>query len=705
MIRYEKDIDNIVTLTLDMKGRKENILNHEITAALEPVLEHLKKEKARRALKGVVITSSKKTFLAGGDLEYLYQCRDPKEMFEYTEKINRFLRDLERPGVPVVAAINGSALGMGFELALACHRRIVLNRPDIKLGFPEIKVGLIPGNGGIIRLMWLLGIEKAFPILEKGHRYLPLEALEAGMVDEIADSENEMIDKAKSWLKNRTEGRRKWDTESGIIPGGTAREMPVALEISKLSAYLAAKYRGNFPGPQAILNILSEASKVDFDTATRIESRYYSDLLCRPESKNMIKTFWMEYHEIKSGINRPKGFGKFRPKMVGIIGAGMMGSGIAFVCLMNGIKVVVKDVSKLIAERARDYVREHFKVMVADGRLTEVEMERLLQRIVTTETSADFQDCDLVLEAVFENHNVKVKVLKEAEEYMDEYSLFASNTISIPITKLAKSSFRPSNYVGLHFFNPVPEVPLVEVIRGEETSEETIARAFDFVRAIRKTPIIVKDSWGFFAARVQNTYILEGITMLNEGYPPGLIENLGTQVGMPKGALRLADELSLKLVLKYERQAGAHYGPKYIQHPAVDVLNHMIEVLDRAGTKTKPGFYDQNSDGDWVLWEGTAEAFPSSKEDFDLQEIEERLLFVQVLEAIWCLQEKVLHLVPEANLGSVFGWGFPAFKGGVIRFIEDYGTEAFIARCNVLEKKFGPRFKVPSWLKKRTHLG
>ncbi|MEO1712719.1 MAG: enoyl-CoA hydratase/isomerase family protein, partial [Bacteroidota bacterium] len=304
MIRYEKDIDNIVTLTLDMQGRKENILNHEITAALEPVLEHLKKEKARRALKGVVITSNKKTFLAGGDLEYLYQCQDPKEMFEYTEKINRFLRDLERPGVPVVAAINGSALGMGFELALACHHRIVLNRPEIKLGFPEIKVGLIPGNGGIIRLMWLLGIRKAFPILEKGHRYLPLEALEVGMVDELAENKREMIEKAKAWLKSEKEGRRKWDTEYGTIPGGTAREMRVAMEISRLSAHVAARYRGNFPAPQAILNILSEASKVDFDTATRIESRYYSDLLCRPESKNMIKTFWMEYRQIKSGINR-----------------------------------------------------------------------------------------------------------------------------------------------------------------------------------------------------------------------------------------------------------------------------------------------------------------------------------------------------------------------------------------------------------------
>ena len=704
MIRYEKDIDNIVTLTLDMQGRKENILNHEITAALEPVLEHLKKEKARRALKGVVITSNKKTFLAGGDLEYLYQCQDPKEMFEYTEKINRFLRDLERPGVPVVAAINGSALGMGFELALACHHRIVLNRPDIKLGFPEIKVGLIPGNGGIIRLMWLLGIRRAFPILEKGHRYLPLEALEVGMVDELAENKREMIEKAKAWLKSESEGRRKWDTEYGTIPGGTAREMRVAMEISRLSAQVAARYRGNYPAPQAILNILSEASKVDFDTATRIESRYYSDLLCRPESKNMIKTFWMEYRQIKSGINRPKGFGKFRPRTVGIIGAGMMGSGIAFVCLMNGIRVVMKDVSKLIAERARDYVRSRFKELVADGRLTQPEMDRLLKRIVTTDVSSDFKDCDLVLEAVFENHNVKVKVLKEAEEFMDEYSLFASNTVSIPITKLAQSSFRPENYVGLHFFHPVASIPLVEVIRGEQTSDETIARAFDFVRAIQKTPIIVKDSWGFFAARVQNTYILEGITLLNEGYPPGLVENLGAQIGMPKGALRLADELSLKLVLKYERQAAAHYGPKYIQHPAVDVLNHMIDDLDRPSTKTKPGFYDRGPEGEWLLWEGTSDFFPGNKTDFDLKEIEERLLFVQVLEAVWCLHEKVIHLIPEANLGSVFGWGFPAFKGGVIRFIEDYGREDFIARCRELEAKFGPRFKVPGWLKRHPQL-
>lgn len=700
MVRYSKDTDNIVTLSLNMKGRTVNVINHEIGQAFLPVLEHLKLEKARGGLRGVILTSDKKTFLSGGDLEYLLNADNAEEIFSYAEALKKFLRDLESPGVPVVAAINGSALGTGFEVALACHHRIVVADPKIRLGHPEVNLGLMPGGGGIIRLMWLLGIEKAYTILTSGHRYSPQEALRVGIIDELAKNRKEMLEKAKTWLLENKEGRRPWDRENESIPGGTAKKANVAARIRNLSAQLAKQTHHNYPAPQAILNVLFEGSKVDFDTACQIEGRYYTSLALSKASKNMINTFWFDYNAIKKGENRPKGFGKFRPRKVGVIGAGMMGSGIAFACLRQGLRVVLKDVSHLIAERGREYVRKKLDDLLKIGFIQEEEKQEMLSRIKTTESSKEFEDCDLVIEAVFENKAVKQKVTREAEEFLDEYSLFASNTISIPITQLASASVRPENYVGLHFFHPADEIPLVEIVKGEATSDETIARAFDFVNAIHKIPIIVKDDWGFYAARVQNTYILEGITMLQEGYPPALIENLGQKAGMPKGALALADDLGLGLVLKYENQASVHYGNKYIQHPAVAVLHKMLNELERPGRQKRVGFYAYGEGSDRMLWPELTEHFPPEDREYDHEQIKERLLFAQVIEAVWCMQEKVIRSVPAANLGSVYGWGFPAFRGGVIQFVNDYGLDNFMARCKQYEDSFGPRFKVPKLLLK-----
>ena len=696
MIRYKKDTDNIVTLTMDMSGRAANVINHEIARAFVPVIEHLKEEKAEGQLKGVIITSAKKNFLEGGDLEYLYHSTDRKEIFQFAEELKHVLRELESPGVPVVAAINGSALGSGFELALACHHRIVLDQTGIRIGFPEVKLGLIPGGGGIIRLMWLLGIEKAYNILSSGKLYHRHEAVSIGLVDEMAGTQREMMEKAKTWLLNKEEGRRPWDLAKCSIPQGTAKDVKVANEIRRMAAELAGRTYNNYPAPQALLNILSEGSKVDFDTASRIESRYYTSLVTNQACKNMIKAFWFDLNYIKEGGNRPKGFGKFRPRKIGIIGAGRMGSGIAYACLNYGMKVVLKDVSKPIAERGRAYVAQRLEKEVARGSRQIDNQEDMLNRIVTTESSADFEDCDLVIEAVFENRMVKQKVLREAEEHIDEYTLFASNTVSIPITKLGEAALRPSNFIGLHFFSPAEEVPLVEIVRGAQTSDETIARAFDFVRAIRKTPIVVKDDWGFFAARVQNTYILEGITMLQEGYPPALIDNLGKQCGMPFGALKLADNLGLNMVLKYENQAAEHYGSKYVQHPAVEVLRVMLEELQRPGRQKRAGFYDYDGDQSIGLWDGLIEQFSANLMDTDHQELTDRLMIAQVLEAVWCMQEKVIESIPAANVGSIHGWGFPAFKGGVIQYVYDYGKDAFVKRCKALQKAHGQRFRLPA---------
>ncbi|MEM9822818.1 MAG: 3-hydroxyacyl-CoA dehydrogenase NAD-binding domain-containing protein [Bacteroidota bacterium] len=704
MIRYKKDIDNIVTLTLDMGDRNVNIINHQVGKALLPILAHLREEKRKRQLKGVIITSAKKNFVVGGDLDYLQKVESADEVFELTESLKKIYRELEQPGVPVVAAINGTALGSGFELALACHHRIVIDHPKIRLGLPEVNLGLMPGSGGVIRLLWLLGIERAYPILTSGRRYATKEALELGIIDALAKDQNSMLEQARSWVKAHEGKRRPWDREGGQISGGNAREPNVAKVAQYLAAQLAKKSYQNLPAPQAILNTLVDGSLVDFDTASRIESRNFTALTRNQVCRNMTKAFWYDFNTIKAGESRPKGFGKFRPRKVGIVGAGKMGSAIAFVCLMRGMEVVLKDISRSVAARGKEFVELRMAALVKEGRLTLQQKEKFLNGLTTTEKANHFETCDLVIEAVFENENLKAKVIRESEVHMDEYAFLASNTLSFPITRLAKSSIRSDNFVGLHFFAPAEEVPLVEIVRGKQTSDETIARAFDFVKAIHKIPILVKDNWGFYVARVQNTYILEGISLLQEGYAPALIENLGLQAGMPKGALSLADELSLPIVLRYELQAAEHYGTKYIQHPAAQLLGEMMETYHRLGKQKKAGFYDYKQGERPQFWQALGTHFPSTQATYDRKEIIERLLFVQVIEAVWCLQEGIVKTIAEANLGSIHGWGFPAFKGGALQFVEDYGLERFIQQCKAYEQTHGPRFKVPKFLTKRLKL-
>ncbi|MEL6924039.1 MAG: 3-hydroxyacyl-CoA dehydrogenase NAD-binding domain-containing protein, partial [Bacteroidota bacterium] len=436
MISYKKDTNNIVTLTLDMANREVNVINHEISRAFLPVMEHLQQEKEAGQLKGVIITSAKKTFLAGGDLEYLQNSKDPEQIFEFSQKIQAFFRTIERPGVPVVAAINGTALGTGFELALACHHRIAIDEPKTRIGLPEVKLGMMPGGGAVIRLLWLLGLERAFPVLTRGRRYSPREAHIVGIIDELAQNEEDMMEKARTWLLQNAEMCRLWDRKGGKIPGGTAHDLSLATTIQGMTARLIKNTYLNFPAPRAILNTLVEGSKVDFDTACRIESRYFTELLLSRESRNMVKAFWFDRNAIQTGENRPKGFGKFRPRKVGIIGAGRMGSGIALACLREGLEVVIKDISKVVAQRGREYAEQELDGLVRRGKISESEKDKRLSAITATDTSEDFEDCDLVIEAVFENKTVKTKVTREAEKHMDDYSIFASNTSSIPISDL-----------------------------------------------------------------------------------------------------------------------------------------------------------------------------------------------------------------------------------------------------------------------------
>lgn len=701
MIKYKKDTDNIVTLTLDMKDRPVNIITYEIGKTFVPVIQHLQAEKRKGALRGVIITSAKTSFMAGGDIDFLYQSNNPQAIYEYSQALTSFMRDLEIPGVPVVAAINGSALGSGFELAMACHYRVVLNDPKIELGFPEISLGLMPSSGGVIRMMWQMGIERAFRTLTDEHRYAPTEALGAGIVDDIADDETDLIEKCRQWLLEHREGRRVWDTEGGKIPFGTANDLAVAQKVRQIAAELSKANYNNFQAPQAILNCLAEGSKVDFDTACRIQSRYFTNLMMHQQSKNMIKVFWYQQHEVKNGISRPKGYGKFRPKKIGIVGAGMMGSAIAYDCVRNGLSVVLKDVSKPIAELGINYAASRLTDLLRRNIINKQYKEDTLKKITPTDTSKDFEDCDLVIEAVFESLPVKSKTIKDTQEHLDEYSILGSNTTSIPISKLGEHTKRPENFVGIHFLHPADEVPLVEVVRGAKTSDETVARAFDFIKGLHKIPIIVKDHQGFYVSRVQNTFVLEAITMLQEGFSPHLIEHLSLQAGMPKSGLALADDLSLPLIMEYERQAAEHYGDKYLQHPAINVLQKMMNELERNGKQKKAGFYEYAEDGSRRIWADLTAHYPTTKFEHDSVEIKERIIFAQIIEAIWCLQEKVVLTEAEANLGSVYGWEFPSFQGGVIQYIYAYGIERFIARCNEYEQKHGPRFQVPKWLLKK----
>lgn len=698
MIKYKKHTSNIVTLTLDMEGRKVNIINHEIAKAFVPVLEHLEKEKEAGELAGVIITSAKPSFLAGGDLDYLYETNDAEDIFAFIEEQKDLFRSIELLKVPIVAAMNGSALGSGYELALACNHRILINHSKHVIGLPEVTLGLLPGAGGIIRLMWLLGMKKALDILTKGERYKPEDALAAGLVDELASDYNSMIDKAHAWIKANPIPIRPWDDPNRKIPGGTPHDPKIAQLVAAAAAQMTKKTRNNYPAPQAILNTLVEGSMLDFDTALRVESRYFTELLLGKTAQNMTKAFWYDLNSIRAGKSRPKGIGKFRPRKIGIIGAGMMGSGIAYVSAMSGLDVVLKDVSKPVAERGKGYSEELLKQKVAKGHISEADAKSVLDGIHATQVASDFEGCDLIIEAVFENQSLKANVTKEAEQYIDEYSVFATNTSTLPITGLAKASVRPENFIGLHFFSPVSKMKLVEIIVGEKTSDETLARAFDFVKMIRKFPIVVSDSRGFYTSRVFSTYIMEGAAMLQEGYPPAAIENAGLKGGMPTGPLAISDEVSLTLPLDIIQQARSDMGKAYQAHLGTAVFEKMVHELNRAGKSKGAGFYEYPEGATKQLWTELAEHFPVSHPDFSIDEMMERLMFVQALEAVRCMEDGVLRSVADANIGSIFGWGFAPFKGGTLQYINDYGISEFMEKTQDFTQRFGTRFEPPALL-------
>lgn len=704
-IQYEKNADGIVILTLDSPNQSANTMNADFQVALENIVSKLKSE---TSIAGIIFRSAKKTFFAGGDLDELIKARpeDATEFFNVVEKMKHELRYIETLGVPVVAALNGTALGGGWEIALGCHYRIALNDPKTKFGLPEVTLGLLPGGGGIVRMVRLLGLQNAFPFLMEGKQFGVDKAKSLGLVQDTADSEQELMDKAIAWVKANPKSQQLFDVKGYKIPGGDPRTPAVAQVLAIAPAMLRDKTKGCYPAPEAIMAAAAEGAQVDVDTALRIESRYFTKIATGQVAKNMIGTFWHGLNAIKAGASRPNGIAKWQATKVGILGAGMMGAGIAYSSAAKGIAVVLKDVSAENAEKGKAYSQKILDKKVSQGRMTAEKRNQILSLITATANPEDLKGCDLIIEAVFENQELKAKVTQEAEAFLAESGIFASNTSTLPITGLAKASRDDQKFIGLHFFSPVDKMPLVEIIKGENTSAETLAKAYDYVQQIGKTPIVVNDSRGFFTSRVFGTFIQEGLRLLSEGVHPAKIEMAALKAGMPVGPLAIQDEVSLTLtehVASETRKALKAEGKDLAHSGADEVIETMIHTFDRKGKAAGAGFYDYPESGKKHLWDGLSHW----KKDVDIseQEMIDRFLFVQALDTLRCYEENVLESVIDANIGSIFGIGFAPWTGGAIQFLNQYGLSKALTRANALEAKYGERFKAPQMLKDKAASG
>jgi len=695
---YEKDQDNIVHLILDKPNANANLMDQEFTDSLVAAVEKLRNDD----WKGVVFRSNKSTFFAGGNLDDLYTTtrENAQGLHDMVTKLKVAMRELETSGKPVVACINGAALGGGWELALACHHRVALNQ-GVTLGLPEVTLGLLPGGGGVIRMSRLLGLQAALPYLTEGKQFKPEKGKELGLIDEIVDTQEQLVASAITWIKANPKAQQPYDVKGYKVPGGTPSHPALAKMLPIAPAMMRAQTKGTLPAPEAILSVMVEGLQVDIDSAMRIETRYFVELVCGQVSKNMIGTFWYQLNEIKAGAARPKGVERNKFGKIGILGAGMMGAGIAYSSAAKGLEVVLKDVSQENADKGKAYSENLLNKKVKKGRLTTEKRDKTLNAILATDSAEDLKGCELVIEAVFEDRGLKANVTKEAEAQLESSAIFASNTSTLPITGLAEASERPENFIGLHFFSPVDKMPLVEIICGEKTSDETLARAYDYVLQIGKTPIVVNDSRGFFTSRVFGTFANEGMAMLGEGIPAAAIENAAFLSGFPVGPLAVTDEVSMTLVEKIRNQTIKDLqaeGKSYQQHPADPVVDRMLEA-DRAGKLAGAGFYDYPQGGKKHLWSGLEKTFGKPDVNYTLQDLKDRLLYIQAIETVRCVEEKVLTSVRDANIGSIMGIGYPVWTGGILQFINQTGIPAFIERAEQLAANCGERFAVPQLLK------
>ncbi|MBH5337799.1 enoyl-CoA hydratase/isomerase family protein [Streptomyces pactum] len=712
-IRWEQDGTGVVTLVLDDPGQSANTMNAAFISSLEAVADRAEAE--RDSIRGIIITSAKKTFFAGGDLRDMIRIgpADAEQAFRKGLDIKRDLRRIETLGKPVVAALNGSALGGGYEIALACHHRIALDAPGSRIGLPEVTLGLLPAGGGVVRSVRLLGITDALlKVLLQGRRYDPRRALAEGLVHEVAATEEEMLAMARAFIDAHPESRQPWDTEGYKIPGGTPAHPKFAANLPAFPANLRKQLAGApYPAPRNILAAAVESSQVDFETAQVIEARYFTELVTGQTAKNMIQAFFFDLQAVNAGRSRPEGVEPRQVRKAAVLGAGMMGAGIAYACARAGIEVVLKDVSLEAAAKGKAYSEGLLAKALAKGRTTEAERDALLARITPTADPRDLAGCDAVIEAVFEDPALKHKVFQEIEGVVAPDALLCSNTSTLPITLLAEGVERAADFIGLHFFSPVDKMPLVEIIKGERTGDEALARAFDLVRQIRKTPIVVNDSRGFFTSRVIGQFINEGVAMVGEGIDPASVEQAAAQAGYPAKVLSLMDELTLTLPRRIRdetRRAVEEAGGSWPGHPADEVIDRMVDEFGRTGRSGGAGFYDydESTGRRTRLWPGLREHFTTGA-TIPFRDMQERMLFAEAIDTVRLLEEGVLTSVADANIGSILGIGFPGWTGGVLQYINGYqgGPAGFAARARELEAAYGERFAPPRLLLEKAAAG
>ena len=704
-IRYDL-AQGIATITFDEQGSPVNTMCLQWQDDFETVTRQV--EKDREQIRGIILASAKSTFFAGADLKAVMRSSeaDGPRVFAEIERIKRHFRTLETLGVPVVTCLNGAALGGGWEVALVGHHRIAVNDPKIRFGLPEITLGLIPGGGGITKMTRILGLAAAQPYILESKRFGPDEAMKIGVVHELVATADELMPRARAFIEaaqGKPEARTHvWDRKDDKMPGGTPASPKVAAMLSIAPAMLKRKTQGLYPAPEAALAAMAEGALVDFDTAMRIETRYLAGLMVGQVARNMINTFFFHMNAVKGGQSRPKGVPKYQPKKVGILGAGMMGSGIAYAQATQGIATVLKDVSIEAAEKGKAYTTRLTQQRVDKGQMSAERQQGILNLITPTARATDLRGCDLIIEAVFEQRELKAMVTQEAEPMLAEGGFFASNTSTLPISSLARASTAPQKFVGIHFFSPVDKMKLVEIIRGQDTDDETIARAYDYVQALGKLPIVVNDSRGFYTSRTFGTYVMEGAAMLGEGIPAPVIENAAVQAGMPVGPLAVLDETSLSLsvhVLEQTRIDCRQEGKPYVATAGETLVERMVKRHHRPGRAGGGGFYDYPEGGRKHLWPELKTLFEKPGVAWDLQDVKDRLLFRQAVETARCLAEGVLTSVLDGNIGSIFGIGFPAWTGGALQFIYGMGIDAFERRCAELAARYGSGFELSEAVK------
>ena len=690
---FSAETDNgIITVTIDQANRKMNVIGDGFNDAFAKLTDAFVNDEEA---KGLILTSGKSTFVVGADIDQLATIETAKEIFDLAEDLKASLRKLETSGKPVVAAITGTALGGGLELTLACHYRIATDSPKTKLGLPEVKIGLLPGGGGTQRLPRLVGIQQALELMTQGKELHLQQALEIGLIDDVAHNNDELISKAKAWINENPKAQQPWDKKGFKIPGGDSKHPKVVQVFSIAPAMANQKSHGNYPAITHILSSVFEGCLTDIDNGLKIESRFFVACALSDVSKNMINTLWMQLNSIKKGQSRPAGFERSKVSKVGILGAGMMGAGIAYVSAKAGMEVVLLDTAIEGAEKGKNYSTKLLDKAISRGRSTEEKKQALLNLIKTTTSYDDLEGCDLIIEAVFEDVDIKAECTRKSEAVIQETAVYASNTSTLPITELAKASKRPNQFIGLHFFSPVDKMPLVEIIVGEETDDATLAKGFDYVGQIAKTPIVVNDSRGFYTSSVFGTYVSEGIAMLGEGIHPRSIEVAGMKSGMPMPPLALQDEVSLSLslhVMEQTKKALETEGKTFTPHPAMPVVEKMVKELGREGKKVAKGFYDYFEVGEKHLWPELTELYPTTDEQPSQQDLVDRLLYVQANETAKCFEENVVRTVADANVGSIFGWGFAPNQGGTLQFINSVGVDKFVERSRELASKYGERF-------------